>query len=408
MFVLGALVPVGDTLVPKKARFFIWKVILDRVNTVDRLVRRRTSLITPFCCMLCQNVEEDLDHLSWECHFARVVWSSFLSKFGVSFVESVLRDTFVTELELVLQAEVVSRWPQTLEECMKEAQLVNDHNLVLKLARAKLGVPKANGGESSTTKTQGGSEKGIQQFRARLDRGLRFRCNEKYSHGHQCKVKEKRKLMLFILNEEESTVEGDITEGKDEEKVELKQLDITEGAEIKFKAITCFTSKGTMKLKGHVKGKEVIVLIDRGATHNFIHQALVEEKKILIEKGSYFGVTIGDGTRCKGKGICRKVELRLNKMTIVVDFLAVELGKVDVVLGMQWLDTTGTMKVHWPSLTMMFWVGEKQIVLKGDPSFIRAECSLKIIEKTWGVEDQGFLLEWQNYDLEAEDDYGEE
>lgn len=49
---------------------------------------------------------------------------------------------------------------------------------------------------------------------------------------------------------------------------------------------------------------------------------------------------------CHGKGIYKRVELRLKEMTIIADFLTVELGKVDIVLGMQWLDTMGTMKVH--------------------------------------------------------------
>ena len=40
------------------------------------------------------------------------------------------------------------------------------------------------------------------EFRARLDKGLCFCCNEEYSHGHTCKMKENRELMLFILNEE--------------------------------------------------------------------------------------------------------------------------------------------------------------------------------------------------------------
>ncbi|KAA0036970.1 DNA-directed RNA polymerase III subunit 1 [Cucumis melo var. makuwa] len=46
--------------------------------------------------------------------------------------ESVLIDAFVTGLEPMLQAKVVSRHPKTLEACMKEAQLVNDRNLALK------------------------------------------------------------------------------------------------------------------------------------------------------------------------------------------------------------------------------------------------------------------------------------
>ncbi|KAA0050223.1 retrotransposon protein [Cucumis melo var. makuwa] len=192
--------------------------------------------------------------------------------------ESVLRDAFLTGLEPALQAEAVSRHPQTLEDCMKEAQLVNDRNLALKLAR----IPEPKGGETSTTKSQPGNDKGIlrknefqmkqitipqkdsyqkgepsvkrlsnAEFRVRLDKGLCFRCNEKYSHGHRCKVKEKRELMLFILNEEESVEEGAVSEGREEERVELQQLDIIEEAEVEYHAFTSLSTKGTMKLKGY-------------------------------------------------------------------------------------------------------------------------------------------------------------
>ena len=86
--------------------------------------------------------------------------------------------------------------------------------------------------------------------------------------------------MLFILNEEESTGEEASSEGVTEEVVELNQLDIVEATEIELKTIKGFTSKGTMKLRGNVRGKEVVVLIDSRATNNFIHEALVEERQI--------------------------------------------------------------------------------------------------------------------------------
>ena len=54
---------VWRTKVPKKFKFFIWQVFLGQINIVDRLVRRRTSLVGPFCCMLCQKAKENLDHL---------------------------------------------------------------------------------------------------------------------------------------------------------------------------------------------------------------------------------------------------------------------------------------------------------------------------------------------------------
>ena len=240
------------------------------------------------------------------------------------------------------------------------------------------------------------------EFRSRLDKGLCFKCNEKYTPGHRCRVKEKRELMLFIMNEEESKEEEGKMEEEPGETVELNHLDFAEGEEIELKTIHGMASKGTMKLKGNIKGKGVIVLIDSGATHNFIHNRTVKEKNLYLEKGNPFAVTIGDGTKCTGKGVCKRVELELQGVVVVADFFAIELGNVDVILGMQWLDTTGTMKIHWPSLTMSFWLGKQKIILKGDPSLIQAECSLKTIEKTWENEDQGFLLEFQKYEVDTE------
>ncbi|KAA0062473.1 uncharacterized protein E5676_scaffold325G00980 [Cucumis melo var. makuwa] len=282
--------------------------------------------------------------------------------------ESVLRDAFLTGLEPTLQAEVMSRHPQTLEECMMAAQLVNDRNLALKLAQAEMGISESKRGEATNTKAPWNNDKGNlrknefqmkqitiplkgsyqkgeppvkrlsdAEFRSRLDKGLCFRCNEKYSHGHRCKIKEKRELMLFILNEEESTEEGEGSDTQKAEPLEIKQLEALDEA-----------------------------VID-GATH--IHYELVKEKKIPIDRNTQFGVTIGDGTSCKGKGICSRVEIQLEGLTIVADLLVVELGKDDIVLGMQWLDTTGTMKT---------------------------------LEKTWDDEDQGFLIDWQNYETENE------
>lgn len=53
--------------------------------------------------------------------------------------ESVLMDAFVIGLRLSLQAEVVSKHPHTLKACMEKAQMVNYHNLDLKLAQSEYG-----------------------------------------------------------------------------------------------------------------------------------------------------------------------------------------------------------------------------------------------------------------------------
>ena len=115
------------------------------------------------------------------------------------------------------------------------------------------------------------------EFRARLDKGFCFRCNEKYSPRHRCKGREKRELMLLILNEEDDNERESNTEDEAGEIIELNQLELNEDTPIELRLITRVTSKGTMKLKGHVNGKEVVILTNSGATNNFISQVLVDE-----------------------------------------------------------------------------------------------------------------------------------
>ena len=76
----------------------------------------------------------DTGHQSLGARLIRITqdgsYSNYVKKFVTystplpNMVESMLKDTFLTGLEPTLQAEVISRHPQTLEECMKEAQLV--------------------------------------------------------------------------------------------------------------------------------------------------------------------------------------------------------------------------------------------------------------------------------------------
>lgn len=127
--------------------------------------------------------------------------------------------------------------------------------------------------------------------------------------------------MLLILNEEESNEKEATTEDEVEEVIEQNQLDLNEIAEIELRVITVVTSKGTMKLKGQMNGREVILLIDSSATNNFISQVLVEELRLGIDPRTQFGVTIEDSTRCEGKGICKRVKVKLKELTVIADFL---------------------------------------------------------------------------------------
>lgn len=75
-----------------------------------------------------------------------------------------------------------------------------------------------------------------------------------------------------------------------------------------------------MKLKGKVGDREVIMLIDCGATHNFIHRQLEDELKIPVTNTTNYGIVIYDGTTLQGKGVCKEVIVEIPRVTVLENF----------------------------------------------------------------------------------------
>ncbi|XP_022154744.1 uncharacterized protein LOC111021922 [Momordica charantia] len=235
------------------------------------------------------------------------------------------------------------------------------------------------------------------EYQRRKDKGLCFRSEEKYSIGHRCKNQE---LKVFVVHDDEG-MELDqeelimSTEGRETTIVE-------EVAELALNTVVGFSTPGTMKLRGLIEDKEVVILIDCGATHNFISQKLVDAFNLPLHETSNYGVIMGTGVVVRGKGICKGIILYLPELTIRENFLPLELGNLDVVLGMQWLSTQGTMEVDWQALTMSFRNGSNRIILKGDPTLMRMEVTLKKLARTWETHDQGFLVELRAFSAQPE------
>ena len=81
------------------------------------------------------------------------------------------------------------------------------------------------------------------------------------------------------------------------------------------------------------------------ATHNFILLHLVEELNIPTAETTSYGIIMGSGKAVRGKGMCKGATVGLPVLTIVEDFLPLELGNLDMVLGMMWLRKQGAMTV---------------------------------------------------------------
>ena len=83
--------------------------------------------------------------------------------------------------------------------------------------------------------------------------------------------------------------------------------------ELSINSMVGLSNPGTMKVRGKIQDREVVVLIDYRTTHNFISEKLVNDLQLSTRETSHYGVILGSGTAMKGKGIYEAIELSLNE-----------------------------------------------------------------------------------------------
>lgn len=167
-------------------------------------------------------------------------------------------------------------------------------------------------------------------------------------------------------------------------------------ATLSLNSLVGITSTHTMKLVGRIANKPVMVLIDSGATHHFISIDVVLTSNIPITTTTCYGVLLGTGGNVRIEGICSQVELDLGALRVMTDFMSLELGGADVILGIKWLETLGNMQVNWRTMVMRFEMAGVWITLQGDPSLCKSPISLKAMCLTVEWEAQGFWVHFSN------------
>ena len=97
-----------------------------------------------------------------------------------------------------------------------------------------------------------------------------YNCDIKYTKGHKCA--QKKLFYIDCEEEEEKEEEKEQETSKEEDILQEQSLDKEEmNLTISCNALAGITTPQTSKIEGQIKNKMVIVLIDLGSTHNFIH-----------------------------------------------------------------------------------------------------------------------------------------
>lgn len=113
----------------------------------------------------------------------------------------------------------------------------------------------------------------------RREKGLCFNCDEKFTPGHKCKVKQ-----AYLIEPVDSSED------------ETEHIEVEE-AEISVHAMSGVRGPKTMRVNSRIKNRRVIELIDSGSTHNFINSEVARKLNLVANKVDAFHVRLCIG-RC--------------------------------------------------------------------------------------------------------------
>ncbi|XP_057416101.1 uncharacterized protein LOC130710765 [Lotus japonicus] len=217
-----------------------------------------------------------------------------------------------------------------------------------------------SGGVGATTTFRSGDYKHLtsDEMREKRDTRLCFRLDEPYSMEHRCKNKQ---MKMIILGEEE------VDEGDDKE----EEVEHFNSLQLSLYFMAGLTTAKSWKIAGQMKGKPVVVMIDCGASHNFIAEELIPKLALTVTNTSRYTVEVGDGYK---------------------NFYLFNLQGVDIVLGLDWLASLGEVKADFGKLVLSIKQGDEWITISGDPSLTKTQLSLAAFMQVRKAEKEGLLL----------------
>jgi hypothetical protein len=169
---------------------------------------------------------------------------------------------FIGILKENIQHEAFLWEPKPLESAFKVETNVESKIMAMATRRTTPNIYRENNVPSY--KTPQPTRLTPQQLEERKVKGLCFNCDINCSKGHKCGEKN----LFYIYCEEKE--EKEPSQDENVEDISSEELTPT----ISCNALARISTPQTLNIEGYIKKKKVIVLIDSGSTHNFIHYKL--------------------------------------------------------------------------------------------------------------------------------------
>ena len=162
---------------------------------------------------------------------------------------------------------------------------------------------------------------------------------------------------------------------------------------ISCNALAGITTPQTLNIEGHIKNKKVIVLIDSGSTHILIHCKVSKELNCFLYPTIQCQVMVANGGTINCSGICHNIKLTFWEYVLNSPILSIPMGGVDVVLGVQWLQSLGMVAFNFQEIFLKFFSEGKEIELQGIAGNPGKIISYNVMTKLLKKEKQGIIAQ---------------
>lgn len=260
-------------------------------------------------------------------------------------------------------------------------------------------IPKVSG---VSEKVEGKGVEGVRgrrlnpaELEERSKKGLCFKCGDKWNREHICKFKH-MSLRLCEGGSEEEEMEEEIEKVDSETDVvgELKTLQLS------LQSKEGFTSNKSFKVWVTIKERQVLTLIDSGATSNFIASKLVEELGLELTETPSYVIEVGNGEKVRNQGVCEDLQFQIQGVEFKQHFFLMELGGSEMVLGMDWLASLGNIEANFGNLCLRWEAEGKKYSIQGDPTMCNRQSSWKAMMKALADAGVGFYIQSMEAELE--------
>ncbi|KAG5575914.1 hypothetical protein H5410_056048 [Solanum commersonii] len=222
-------------------------------------------------------------------------------------------------------------------------------------------------------------------------KGLCFLYDEKYVRGHVCKAK-KQLFLVELCEERDVTMAEDLEPDQFQDQEAIDNIaNHEECMTISLQAFTGVTGYQTIRVTGYHEKRPLQILIDTGSTHNFIDEEMARHLGCKASTIMEQSISVADGRKVQIASICRNLQWLLQGTTFSSDFLLLPLRNIDIVLGVQWLNTLGRILFDFSKRTIEFMHQGKKHVLRGATTQVKT-TNVKVLNKKLAEQVQFYML----------------